>query len=835
MQSGMSRTAAAIAARQRFGNLSSVQERCREQNGALAIETIWQDLRFACRTFAAQPGFTAVVLTTLALGIGANTAVFSVLQAVLLQPLPVREPERLVFVWENDRLRKSEREGASFPDYLDMKQRAKSFEHLAASQRMDVTLTGQGEPERVVAARVTSNYFEAMGVQPLLGRVFKPGEAGVLLSNSLWQTKFGASRDVLGQAVSLDGFSGTILGVMAPAADSLAPRSAQVWSALEAVRATQFRGQHNTRVIGRLRHGSNVQQAQAELTGIMSQLEKEYPDDNLGRGAMVIPAHEELAGTMRPALKALSAAVIVLLLIACVNVANLLLARASSRGHEMAVRYSLGAARGRLMRQLLTESLLLALAGGVLGVFVAYWGVQGLISMAPLDIPLIGRTSIDATSLLTTLCVSLAAWVLFGLAPAWKTYGMPAASLRSSGRSSASGSSLRLRHALVTAEIGLAAVLVIFSGVLIRSFWRMHQVNLGYVPAGAITLRVKLPESRYPFPKFPWKEWPAATAFYGRLKSAALQIPGVQIASVANAGPERTSWTTRVTVEGRPVPPEGEQDEAQFRTSDTDYLRATGAALRSGRFFGQTDDERHPLVSVVNEAFVRRHFPSENPIGRRIKVFGSSREIVGVIGDIRYGSPDAEPSPSMYFPIVQSPFPDATLIVRTSGDPSLVAPGLRGAVLAADPAVAPFDVMTLEHSLSEATARQRFILTLLTGFGCIALALAAIGIYGVVSYTVGQRRQETAVRMALGARGQDVFSEIVRGMLARTFIGIGAGIAVAGFATRMLQPLLFETSPRDSFTYAAVAAGLVAVAFVGAALPAQTAARMNPAAALRQE
>jgi predicted permease len=411
--SGLSAEEALLAAKRRFGNVPSVQERCRERNGVARVETVFQDARFALRTFAAQPGFVAVVLTTLALGIGANTAVFSVLRAVLLEPLPLPEPERIVFVWEHDRLRKTEREAASYPDYVDLRAQASQFEYLGASQGMNVTLTGTGEAERVPAARVSSAYFGVLGLQPVIGRVFGPGEDGVVLSYSLWQRKFGGSHAVLGQALSIDGFSGTVVGVLPAEANSLMPRSAELWSSLENVTATQFRGQHSTRVLGRLRRGATVEQAQAEVAAIMARLEKEHPNDNLGRGATVVPLREELAGNMRPALKVLAAAVVVLLLIACVNIANLLLARAATRTREIAIRSSLGAGRGRLTRQLLTESLLLAFAGGALGIVVAWCGVRVLVAVAPADIPLIGRAGIDTPALIATMCVSLAAWLIF--------------------------------------------------------------------------------------------------------------------------------------------------------------------------------------------------------------------------------------------------------------------------------------------------------------------------------------------------------------------------------------------------------------------------------------
>ena len=784
----------------------------------------------------AQPGFTAVLMITLALGIGANTAVFSVLRAVLLDPIPLPEPDRVVLIWEQDRLRGTTRENASYPDYLDLKQSSRHFTDLAATQSMDVTLTGNGEAERVAAARVTHEFFKVLGLTPIIGRVFGPGEDGVVLSHSLWERKFASSTSVLGTVIRLDGFSGTVVGVLPAEANSFRPRSAELWTSLENVRASQFRGQHSTGIIGRLQRSSSITQAQAEISVIMSRLEKDFPDDNLGRGAKVVPLHEELAGNMRPALQALSIAVFVLLLIASVNIANLLLARASSRNREMAIRVSLGAGRWRLARQLLTESLFLAIFGVALGMITAWWGVRGLIVLAPPDTPLIGRAGIDGSVLLMTFAVTLVAWLIFGLLPALRaSIVAPTSALQTSGRNTASRSTLRLRHALVIAQIAMAVVLVIFSGLLIRSFWRLRQVNLGYEPQGAISLRVKLPETRYPFPKFPFREWPAVIAFSDRLKTAALETPGVEAVSLASNSPAHGAWTTRVTVDGRPKLPDGEQKEAQFRTADPDYLKTTRIRLLRGRFFERSDDEKHPLVAVVNEAFVRDHFSNEDPVGQHINVFGMSRLVVGIIGDVRYAGPGSVSSPAMYFPLRQAPFPNLTLIARTGGNPSALAPGLRQAVFVADPNVAPFDLMTLERSLLESTARERFIMSLLTGFACLALLLASVGIYGVVAYSAGRRRKEIAVRLALGARALDIFSQIVGGTLARAAVGILGGIAISVSLGRLLQPLVFETSTRDVTTYLAVAFLIISVAFLGAALPATRAARVNAATTLREE
>lgn len=833
-KSGMTPEEALRAAERKFGRASSVKERVREQNGIARAETVWQDLRFAVRTFRAQPGFIAVLLLTLALGIGANIAVYSVLRAVLLKPLPLPQPERVVYVWEQDRINHTTREGASYPDYVDLKRNTQHFEHLAASQALTATLTGQGEPERMQAARVTSNYFAVLGVRPILGRVFGPGEPGIVLSHALWNRKFEGSRDVVGRAVRLDGFSGTILGVMEPEANSISTQD--LWTAMEAVPNRASRGQHNVRLLGRLREGSSVAQAQAEISGIMTRLEDEYPNDNRGRGAVVVPLHEDLAGNLRPALRVLTGAVALLLVVACLNIANLLLARASARAREMAIRVSLGAGRHRLTRQLLTESLVLAFAGTGLGLLVAYAGVQGLIALAPPEIPLVGRAEIDWTSMVAATGIALVAWLIFGVLPALRASAVaPAGALKESAHTTASKGSLRLRHGLVMAQLAMTCVLVVSSGLLIRSFWRLQKVDLGYEPRRAVTLRLQLPETRYGAPQFPEFRWPQGLAFLDRLKAEVQAIPGVQAVSIAIAGPDRANWTTRVSVVGRPVPPEEQQEEAQVRTGDPDYLEAIGARLVQGRFFNATDTEKSAPIAVVNEAFTRRYFPTENPVGRSISALFGPRQIVGVIGDIRYGSPADASLPTMYFPTRQFALPDQTLIVRTRGDAASLVPVLRQAVKNLDSEIAPYGVAPLELSLSMATARERFTMLLLTGFALLALTLAVVGIYGVVAYAVGRRKQEIALRMVLGARASDVFGQIVGGMLLRTCAGVGAGIVTAMAIGRLLEPLVFETSTRDAATYAVVAIVLLTAAFFGAAIPAQRAARVNAAAVLREE
>lgn len=834
--SGMTPAEARRAAQQRFGRVSSVKERVREQNGIAQVETLRQDLHFAFRTFTAQKGFAAVLLLTLALGIGANTAVYSVLRAVLLKPLPLPDPERVVFLWEQDRVNHTMREPASYPDYQDLRRAARSFEHLAAAQNASGTLTGQGDPERVQAIRVTSNYFAVLGLRPVIGRVFAPGEPGIVLSHALWQRKFGGAEDVLGRQVRLDGFSGTILGVMPPEANSIATQQEDLWTALESAPVRAGRGQHNFRVMGRLRSGTSLASAQAEVSGIMARLEKDFADDNAGRQAEVVPLHEDLAGGMRPALRVLTGAVALLLVVACLNIANLLLARASARSREMAIRTSLGAERSRLLRQLLTESFALALAGAGLGIAVAEGGVRLLLALAPESMTLIGRAAVDWNSMAMAIAIGIGAWLLFGVVPALRASAVaPGEALKESGNVTVSKGALRWRNGLVLAQVALTSVLVISSGLLIRSFWRLQRMDLGYEPKGAVTLRFQLPETRYATPQFSEFRWPQGLAFHDRVRSAASAIPGVEAASIVMAGPNRASWTTRVAVVGRPVPPADQQEEAQVRTGDPGYLKATGAVLKQGRFFTGEDSENAPPVMVVNEAFVRRYFPAENPVGQSAAALFGPRRIIGVIGDMRYSGPASLPVPTMYFPAGQFALPESTLIVRTRGDAAALVPVLRRLITGLDANIAPFDAATLESSLETATARQRFIMSLLTGFALLALLLAVVGVYGVVAYAVGRREKEIALRIALGAGRANVFRQIAGGTVLRASAGVAAGLIAAAALGRLLEPLLFATSPRDTATYAVVAGVLLAAAFLGAAIPAHRAARLNAATTLRQD
>jgi len=794
-----------------------------------------EDLRHGLRLLRKSPGFTAVAALTLALGIGGTAAIFSVVDRVLLRPLPFPEPDRLVMIFENDRLRGTARELASMPDFEDFRAQATVFESLSARQSGDRTITGERDPERVVVARVSASFFPMLGVKPLLGRAFSPDEqiAGkdrvVLLSHGLWQRRFGADRGVVGRPLTIDGEPHTVIGVLAP--DGRIPSGTEdAWTPLSPAPTDQFRGVHNTRVHARLKPGVSLAQAQAEMTAIMRRLEEQYPDDNQGRGAVVLPLDEFLVGDLRAPLNVLLGAVGCVLLIAVVNVANLLLARGAAREKEIAIRSALGAGRGRLVRQLLAENLPLAAIGAALGVLLAAWGIDLLRASGPQDIPRLEQAGLDARALGFSAAVSALTWFFFSLWPA----------LRAAAASSLRVSSWRPRAAasrvLVIAEVGLAAILLIGSGLLVRSFWRLLAVDPGYDPKNVLALSLQLPAARYPAPKgWPILEWPQATRFQDQLLEQVKALPGVESAALGIASPLDGGWTTRMTIAGRPAPPPGKQDEPYLRLVGQDYFRVNRIPLCSGRPFAPQDDDRHPKVGMVNESFARRYFPTENPLGQRVNVFGVERQIVAVVGNEKFAGLSRETPPAMYLPYRQNPLSAMTLLVRVAGDPLALAPAVQKQIWAIDRDLAPFDVMSLEQGLALILAQRRFSMLLLAAFAATALALAAVGLYGVIAYWVGRRTQEIGVRMALGADRGEVLRLVAGQGLRLSLIGALAGSAAAAGLTRFLQSQLFGVTASDPLTFLTVPLLLLAVALVACYLPARRATRIEPTVALRYE
>ncbi len=801
------------------------------------MRALWQDVRYGVRALAKSPGFTAVAALSLALGIAGTTAIFSVIDQVLLRPLPFAEPERLVIVWENDRLRGTQRERASMPDFLDFRAQARVFDALSAWQSADLTLTGQAEPERVVVGRVSANFFEMLGAKPLLGRTFAADEeqAGkhrvAVLSHKLWQQRFGANPNVLSGAITLDldAQPYTVIGVMPPEGRILGNQD-DLWIPASPIPNDKFRGIHGTRVYARLKPGVSREQAQSEMTTIMRRLEEQYRDDNEGRGAVVVPLHEELVGDLRQPLLILFGAVGLVLLIACVNVANLLLVRGSARQREIAIRAALGAGRGRMIRQLLMENIPLAALGAAAGVVLSVWGVELLRAAGPQDIPRLERASVDARALGFALAVSAAIWFIFSLWPAVKVSAAP--SLRAStSRPRAAASRL-----LVVSEVGLAALLLIGAGLLIRSFWRLLSIDPGYDPKNVLALSLQLSPTRYPFPKgWPILEWSQVTRFQDQLLEKVKALPGVESAALGTSTPLTGGWTTRMTIAGRPAPPPGQQDEPNLRLISEDYFRVARIPLRIGRVFSPQDDDRRPKVGIVNESFVRRYFPAEDPLGHRVNVYGVERQIIGVVANEKFAGLTRETPPAVYLPYRQNPLSSMTLMVRTAQDPLALSSAVQKEVSSLDRDLALFDVMTLEQALSLALAQRRFTMLLLAVFAATALALAAIGLYGVVAYWVTRRTGEIGVRMALGAQPGHVLGLVLIQGFRLAVIGVAAGALGAAALTRFLKSQLFGVTTTDPLTFLSVPILLLVIALAACYLPARRAARVSPMVALRYE
>jgi putative ABC transport system permease protein len=816
-------------------------EAARPRKGDPMLETAWQEARFAARSLVRRPAFTALVVATLGLGIGGNVALFSVVDGVLLRPLPYREPERLVVVWQNDRRRGTEREGFSQPDYADLVAMNRSFEATAARARLDRVLGTADEPVRVASARVSAAFFPLLGIRPLLGRGFlaeeeTPGRDLVLvLGEGLWRERFAADPGVLGRRIRLDGELRTIVGVV-PREARMPGLGDEIFEPLAFAPNEKFRGIHKYRVIARLAPGVSVESAQADAASVMRQLERLYPDDNEGRGAWVRPLDDESVGAVRPALRMLYGAVGLLLMMACASAANLTLARGMGRERELAIRSSLGSSPFGISRLLFVENLLLSLAGGAAGIGLAAYLVGLLRRYGPADLPRLGEVAVDARALGYALALALGSALFAGILPALRgARSDPRSALHAGGRL-AGAERRRPREAFAALSLGVAVVLVLGAGLLGRSFWKLRQVDPGFRTESLLLAQVDLPGSSYPFPKkWPVLSWPEYDSFETRLEERLAADPRVASFALAHQGPTDGGWTTRVTVEGRPAPPPGQQDEASFRPVSARYFETLGVPLRRGRAFGSEDGAGRPAVAVVNDAFVRRHFADEQPLERAIVVFGVPRRIVGVVGDERFEGLDADPAPAMYLPIRQSPQPALRLILRARGEAAVAAPVLRAALRAVDPGLALYGVGTGEEALASGLAQRRLTLQLLSAFAAVALLLSVVGVYGVVSYLVAERTREMGVRIALGAEPGHVFGLVVARGMALAGLAVGAGCAAGLALGRVMEGLLYGVDARDPLTFASVGAVLLATSFLASALPARRATRVDPIVALRSE
>jgi putative ABC transport system permease protein len=806
----------------------------RQQRGGVMVwSNLIRDARYALRQLGRSPGFASVAVLTLALGIGAASTIFSVVNAVLLRPLPYPEPERLVRVHEV--LQQFGRFSVAPANFLDWRQQATVFERIAAMNSTSGTLNQNGSPERITGALVSWDLFELLRVQPALGRGFQagedaPGKDGVIvMSHRMWQNRFGGDPTVLGTTISLSGVPVSVIGVM-PQGFAF-PTAAEYWRPL-ALAANPTRGGHFLAVIARLKAGVSLDQAAAEMKTIAERLAVQYPAQSANETAEVVSFHEQVVGAIRPALLTLLAAVGVVILIACANVANLLLVRASVRDKEMAIRTALGAGRWRLISQMLAESLLLALAGGVLGVALAYLAVQPIQKLSAGSIPRAADIAIDATVLGFAVLVSFATGLLFGLAPAWQVSRRgPGSVLKEGGRSPAAGGGRWMRNGLLVAEVAMSIVLLVGAALLLRSFTRLTGVDPGFQPERVLAFRVSLPGASY-------RGDPQRIDFFDRLIAGLESLPEVTAAGAIQSLPMRDDYFLSFVVRGRPAPKPNEGPSASYRAITPHYLRALGVPLVKGRFFNERDTAKAPLVALVDQKFVDRHFPDQDPIGQGIDIGNGNDgfyEIVGVVGNTRQSTLDSSPTPTMYVPYPQSAFSTMWVVARTEGDPLQLTAAARQTVRGIDPNLPAYSITPLATVLSDSLAQRRFSMLLLSLFALIALFLAAVGLYGVVAYSVSQRTQEIGLRMAIGAQRQDVLRMVVGGGMRYAVAGVVIGIAAALALSRVVTTMLYEVTPFDPISYAATSTSLLAVAILACYVPARRATRVDPIVALRNE
>ena len=800
------------------------------------MDTLLQDIRYGIRSMLKRPAFTAVALIALALGIGANTAIFSLVNAVLLQPLPFAEPDQLVWVWGNIR-NGGNRASVSPPDYLDYRRENHTFEEFAATIPSSLNLTGSGEPERLSASAVTGNYFQALGVMPALGRPFvleneKSGsDEVVIFSYKFWQTRFGGDPGIIGKTVTLDGKKREVIGVM-PQNFGFS-RASELWIPInfDSSPEMKWRKAHFMRPIGKLKAGVTLAQAQADLDVIAKRLEEQYPDSNTGWGLRLVSLREQLVGDTRWTLFILLGAVGFVLLIACANVANLLLVRAAARQKEIALRSALGAGRFRIVRQMLTESVMLALVGGALGTLLAIWGINLLVTLSADSIPPTAQVSIDATVLAFTFLISLLTGVVFGLAPALRTMKLNLGeSLKEGSRTSSEGASRnRIRSTLVVIESAVAVMLLVGAGLLIRSLIQLQNTPPGFDAQNVLTMGVNLSREKYSTPE-------KASNFFYELENRIAGLPGVESVGLVTELPLSGQPNDMpFTVEGRPPVTIDQAFDADFRRVNQHYFRTMRIPLLRGRNFTEQEIRQSAKVLLVSELLASQVFPDQDPLGKRLVMAmgGPPWEIIGVVGDIRHRALETQPFPAMYMPTHATG--RTNLVIRTQVDPTSLAAAVRKEVQAIDPDQPVADVRTMEQWLDRAVATPRYRTTLLGLFALLALVLASTGIYGVMSYSVAQRTHEIGVRMALGARQLDVLKLVVRQGMSLVLIGVAVGVAAAIALSRVLSSLLFGVGARDPLTLVVVATFLSVVAFVACYLPARRAARVDPLVALRYE
>jgi predicted permease len=848
-EQGMSETEARREAVREFGDVEYTKRYClaedamgsREERRTDVLAELRQDVTHSWRTFRRSPGFAVVALVTLALGIGANTAIFSVVNGLLLRDLPFGEPDRLVRLWGAHRDSGVDRSQLSAGDFIDLRTRQRSFTTLGAFAWGGGTYIGTGDPVRLAGARVDANVFTVLGVRPYLGRTFAVGDdsAGVnptiVLGFNAWRRVFGGDSAIIGKSVDISGLSRTVIGVLPPTFFFPTMAEAEIFTPLDLTPllrdVNRIRKFHNLGALGRLRPGTTLAQARSELSGIMRQLEQDFPQSNSNMSVATVDLRDAVVGDARPALLVLLGASLLVLLIACANVAGMLLSRAVSRRQELAVRAALGAGRARLVRQMVTESLVLALCGGAVGLALALGATRALVASAADRLPAASQVTVDVTVLLTALVVTVASGVLFGLVPALAASRGIQLALKDAGRGASGGVSRhRMRTVLVTGQLALAVMLLVGAGLLVRSLRHLQSRDLGYSIESTLTFEVVLVGDRYDDPG-------AQDRFFDALYTRLAALPGV--AAVGGSGniPMRGGAMASLAIDGRPEPA-GKLPEVGYQPVSDDLFRAMGVPLKRGRVFGPQDDTDAPRVVLLSESLVRAFWPDGDPIGARIRLGPNPNDpwmtVVGVVGDVRMGVAD-DSRPTAYVSARQDHWGGMTIVMRTTTDPMSLLPAVRREVRAIDPTIPVAEAHSMKQVQSMGLADRRLPMQLMAAFALLALVLAAVGVYGVMAYSVAARTREIGVRVALGAQPRSVFAMVVRQGMGAAAAGLSLGVLGAAALGRVLTTLLYGVKPTDVFTFVGVAGVLLAVVLVACLVPARRAVRVDPLEALRSE
>jgi putative ABC transport system permease protein len=806
------------------------------------MDSLLRDLKFSARSLLKRPALTLIAIVTLAIGIGANSAIFSTINALLLKPLPFPDPEHIVAIWEKVPSRGVVRNEVAVANYLDWKTQNGTLDQVGLIRWWSTNLTGADSPERVQGFLVTTNFLEIAGVKPMMGRGFSPEEsqsgqdAVALLTYSLWQRRFGADPNIVDKKILTNGYTRTVIGVMPPEFNY--PKGAEIYAPIAITpELARSRDSHSYWGIARLKPGVSLPAAQADLNQIAGRLEQQFPETNTGRDVVIYPVLEDTVRMYSTALWVMMAAVGFVLLIGCANVANLMLARATGRQREIALRAALGASRLRIVRQLLTESVLLGLAGGALGVLIAYWGVDAIRTGSPGEAaryaPGWSHLGINFPVLAFTLLISVLSGLVFGLAPAWQLSKPDLTSSLKEGGRQATSSSRRLRGLLVVSEVALSLMLLVSAGLMLRSFLGLIKTDPGFNADNLLTMNLQLPAARY-------KDEPQRAAFYAELVGRVKATPGVESAAAVNYLPLGGSNSSDAfLVEGVPEPPPGQEFVGRYRVCTPDYFRAMGIPVLKGRGFTDQDRAGAPRVIIVNETLARKYWPNADPIGKRMRFMGQIEtnpwiQVVGVVKDVKHEL-DLPVTEEYYLPHAQDAWSSMVVVAKTSVEPVTLAAAIRQEVAAIDKDQPVFDVRTMREVRAISLALYSFSSVMLSVFGGVALLLAAIGIYGVMFYAVTQRTQEIGIRMALGARAMDVVKLIVKNGMSLALIGVAVGLAGAYASTRLLASLLVDVTPTDAVTFTIVTVILLLIALLACYLPARRATKVDPLVALRYE